>query len=202
MLICRQDQRRFKKHLKGKHAMSKHMTRDLILIGIFASLTAVGAFIKIPMWPVSITLQFMMTAFAGLLLGGSRAAASQLVYVMIGLIGIPVFTEGGGLGYLLRPSFGFLVGLIPAAYVIGKLSQRRNDLFGYVLACLSGLAVLYCVGVPYMYLAVRTFIGSDITVRTAVYSGMIVFLPGDILKIIICSVLSMQVHRRASRILR
>lgn len=177
------------------------MTRDIILTGIFASLTAIGAFIKIPMWPVPITLQFMMTAFAGLLLGGSRGAVSQLVYLLVGLIGVPVFTEGGGPGYVFRSSFGFLVGLIPAAYVIGKLSGIRKDIIGYLLACLSGLAVLYCIGVPYMYMAIRFFSGTEISLSRAIYSGMAVFLPGDILKTVICSVLSLQVQKRAGKFL-
>lgn len=180
--------------------MKRQLTRDIILTGIFASLTAVGAFIKIPMWPVPISLQFMMTAFAGLLLGSGRGAISQLVYLMIGLIGVPVFTEGGGPGYIFRPSFGFLIGLIPAAYVIGKLSRMRSDIVGYLFACFAGLAVLYLIGVPYMYMAVRVFLNTEITVNKAIYSGMIVFLPGDILKTVICTVISQQVQRRAGKL--
>jgi biotin transport system substrate-specific component len=174
--------------------------KSLILIALFASLTAAGAFLKIPMWPASISLQFMFTAFAGVLLGGKRAAASQLVYLLIGLAGIPVFTEGGGIGYIARPSFGFLVGLIPAAYVIGALSAKRKDIFGAARACAAGLAVLYLIGLPYLYIAVNFIMGAEMKPLAAVYSGMLLFLPGDALKIAAVSVLSGQIRKRMGNI--
>lgn len=99
-------------------------TRSLILAALFAALTAIGAFLKIPLGALSLTLQFFFTAMAGVLLGPRWGAASQAVYVALGLMGLPVFTLGGGLGYVFQPSFGFLLGLIPAAWVIGRLAGR------------------------------------------------------------------------------
>ena len=86
-------------------------TRSLILAALFAALTAIGAFLKIPLGALSLTLQFLFTAMAGVLLGPRWGAASQAVYVALGLAGLPVFTMGGGLGYVFQPSFGFLLGL-------------------------------------------------------------------------------------------
>ena len=104
--------------------MNQHdMTRNMVLAALFAALTAIGAFLQIPTGTVPITLQFLFTALAGLLLGWKWGAVSQLLYVGIGLLGLPVFTQGGGIGYVLQPSFGFLLGLIPAAAVIGALSN-------------------------------------------------------------------------------
>ena len=79
-------------------------TRSLILAALFAALTAIGAFLKIPLGALSLTLQFFFTAMAGVLLGPRWGAASQAVYVALGLAGLPVFTMGGGLGYV--PSGG------------------------------------------------------------------------------------------------
>ena len=90
-------------------------TRSLLLAALFAALTAVGAFLRIPVGPISFTLQVFFTCTAGLLLGPWYGAASQAVYVLLGLIGVPIFTEGGGLMYVAKPSFGFLLGLIPMA---------------------------------------------------------------------------------------
>ena len=105
--------------------MNQHTTtRNMILAALFAALTAIGAFLQIPTGTVPITLQFLFTALAGLLLGWKWGAVSQLLYVGIGLLGLPVFTQGGGIGYVLQPSFGFLLGLIPAAAVIGALTAR------------------------------------------------------------------------------
>ena len=100
----------------------RNHTRMLILCALFAALTAVGAFLRLPAGAMSITLQFFFTAMAALLLGPRWGALSQIVYVALGLAGLPVFTQGGGPGYVFQPSFGFLLGLIPAAWVMGKLA--------------------------------------------------------------------------------
>ena len=102
--------------------MNQHRTlRSLILAALLGALTAIGAWLQIPVGITSITLQFLFTAFAGVLLGWKWGAVSQLLYVAIGLLGLPVFTQGGGIGYVLQPSFGFLLGLIPGAAIIGAL---------------------------------------------------------------------------------
>jgi len=181
--------------------MQKNRTKTLILVSLFSALTAAGAFIKLPMWPVSITLQFFMTACAGLLLGGHKAAASQLIYLLVGLAGVPVFTEGGGIAYIARPSFGFLIGLIPAAFVIGVLSRKKRNFAGMVCASAAGLAVLYIIGLPYMYISVNVFMSARMSVWTAISSGMLIFLPGDIIKIIAAVIISQQTLRRAGSLL-
>ena len=96
-------------------------TRKLVYTALFAALTAAGAFLRIPMGFSSVTLQYLFTAMAGLLLGRRWGAVSQAVYVLLGLVGLPIFTMGGGLGYVFQPTFGFLLGLIPAAWVVGRV---------------------------------------------------------------------------------
>lgn len=125
-------------------------TMLLILTALFAALTAAGAFIKIPFLCSAITLQFFFTALAGVLLGAKYGALSQFVYVALGLVGLPIFTAGGGFGYLLYPTCGFLIGPIPSAWVIGKLTGGSRSIKRIVPACLACLAVLYLVGLPYM----------------------------------------------------
>ena len=161
----------------------KNKTRMMILAALFAALTAVGAFIRFPLGTMSVTLQFMFTAMAGVLLGAKWGAVSQTVYVVLGLVGLPVFTMGGGIGYVMQPSFGFLLGLIPTAWVIGRLTEMENGHWRIALACLAGLAVLYLIGLPYMYLIMKLYLHKSITVWTAVKAGMLVYLPGDAIKI-------------------
>lgn len=161
----------------------KNKTRMMILAALFAALTAVGAFIRFPLGTMSVTLQFMFTAMAGVLLGAKWGAVSQTVYVVLGLVGLPVFTMGGGIGYVMQPSFGFLLGLIPTAWVIGRLTEKENGHWRIALACLAGLAVLYLIGLPYMYLIMKLYLHKSITVWTAVKAGMLVYLPGDAIKI-------------------
>ena len=173
----------------------RNQTRSLILAALFAALTAVGAFLKIPLGAMSVTLQFLFTAMAGVLLGPRWGAWSQGVYVALGLVGLPVFTMGGGLGYLLQPSFGFLLGSIPAAWVIGRLAGERADLRRIVPACLAGLGVLYLVGLPYMYLILNLYLGRGMTVWAVTQAGMLIYLPGDFLKIAVTALLARPLKR-------
>ena len=176
----------------------KNKTRMMILAALFAALTAVGAFIRFPLGTMSVTLQFMFTAMAGVLLGAKWGAVSQTVYVVLGLVGLPVFTMGGGIGYVMQPSFGLLLGLIPTAWVIGRLTEKENGHWRIALACLAGLAVLYLIGLPYMYLIMKLYLHKSITVWTAVKAGMLVYLPGDAVKIAL-TVLLYKPLRRAIR---
>ena len=165
-------------------------TKMLILTALFAALTAVGAFIKIPFLYSSITLQFLFTALAGVLLGAKYGAVSQLVYVALGLVGLPIFTSGGGFGYFLYPTCGFLIGLIPSAWVVGKLTEKSRSLRRILLASAAGLTVLYLVGLPYMALILNVYMGKGMNIWAVLMAGMIPFLPGDCVKILVVGVLS------------
>lgn len=99
-------------------------TRDLAYMALFTALTAVGAFIKIPIPVVPFTLQFLFTMLAGILLGAKRGAGSVLCYVILGLIGLPIFAEGGGIGYVLNPKIGYLIGFVLGAYVTGYIVRK------------------------------------------------------------------------------
>ena len=193
----------------------KNKTRMMILAALFAALTAVGAFIRFPLGTMSVTLQFLFTAMAGVLLGAKWGAVSQAVYVVLGLVGLPVFTMGGGIGYVMQPSFGFLLGLIPTAWVIGRLTEKENGRWRIALACLLVMGVfraggdtrfglivdcitLYLIGLPYMYLIMKLYLHKSITVWTAIKAGMLVYLPGDAIKIAL-TVLLYKPLRRAIR---
>lgn len=170
--------------------------RKLVYTALFAVLTAVGAFLRIPLGVSSITLQFLFTAMAGVLLGPACGALSQGVYVALGLIGLPIFTAGGGFGYVLQPTFGFLLGLIPAAAIIGAISRRSSSPLRLALACLAGLAALYAVGIPYMALILNGYMGKGMSVSGLLWAGMIPFLPGDAIKIAVTALLCPLLRKR------
>ena len=163
--------------------MRETRTRNLVLAGLMAALTALGAFIRIPLGITSITLQFFFTAMAGVLLGPKWGALSQGAYVALGLAGLPVFTLGGGLSYVFQPSFGFLLGLIPAAWVIGMLTRGEPSPVRAALAALAGLGTLYLMGLPYLWLILNVYLGKGMALPALLWSGMVIFLPGDVLKI-------------------
>ena len=168
---------------------------DFLAMDAFAALTAVGAFLKIPLGPSAITLQFFFTAMAGCLLGSGCGALSQLIYVALGLLGLPVFTAGGGFSYVLHPTFGFLLGLIPAAWVIGRLARSTRSFWRIALAALAGLAVLYAVGLPYMAMILNGYMGKGMDLCAILWAGMLPFLPGDALKILVTALLTPPIRR-------
>jgi len=165
----------------------KNKVNDLVMISLFAALTAVGAFIKIPIPHVPLTLQTLMVMFAGLILGSRRGALSQLLYLVIGLLGIPIFAQGGGPGYVLQPSFGFLVGFIAGAYVIGKVVERGKNLrpSRILIALLLGQAVIYLLGISYLHFNLNYVIHKPVSFFTTIKIGFLVFIPGDILKTVV-----------------
>ena len=172
-------------------------TKQLLLCAMFAALTAAGAFLRIPLPLAPITLQFFFCAMAGLMLGAKWGAVSQALYVLIGLCGVPVFTSGGGPGTVFSPTFGFLLGLIPAAFLIGLLARGRAISFWRVIvACTAGLAVLYLIGVPYLALIRNAYLGKGLSFWSLLRGGMLIFLPGDALKILLCAVLAPILRRR------
>ena len=174
----------------------KHNTlRMMLLSALFAALTAIGAFIRLPAGPTSITLQFLFSALAGILLGVKWGTVSQLLYVGLGLLGLPVFTMGGGISYLLQPSFGFLLGLIPSTAVIAGLTRRSAGRVRLFFRCLLGDLVLYLFGVPYMYLISHAYGGSSAT-WLAMWASMLVFVPGDLLKLAVLTAAGPVLHRR------
>ena len=174
-------------------------TRTLTRTALFAALTAAGAFIRVPLGYSSITLQFFFTAMAGCLLGPVWGPVSQAVYVALGLTGLPIFTQGGGLTYLLQPTCGFLIGLIPAAWVIGLLTVHRPPHpIRTALACLAGLAVLYAVGLPYMAVILNQYMGKAMGFSAILWAGMLPFLPGDMLKIAVTAALAPLLQKRLS----
>ena len=177
----------------------RNQTRSLVLAALFAALTAVGAFLKIPLGVSSITLQFLFTALAGILLGSKYGALSQAVYVLLGLMGLPIFTAGGGPGYVLQPTFGFLLGLIPAAWVVGRLSQHHWRAVPLFLAALAGLGVLYLVGIPYMYFILNVYLQKGMDLMAILQAGMFLFLPGDALKLCVTAWLAPALRRRLDR---
>jgi biotin transport system substrate-specific component len=176
----------------------KNRVSDLTFISLFAALTAVGAFIKIPIPYVPLTLQTLMVMFAGLVLGSRRGALSQLLYLTIGLIGLPIFAHGGGPGYALQPSFGFLVGFIPGAYLIGKIVEKESVLTlpRVLAALLLGQAAIYLVGIPYLYFVFNFIIHKPVSLPATLTIGLFAFIPGDIIKTIVAASVLVPIRRR------
>lgn len=178
-------------------------TRDLVLAGLFASLTAVGAWVSIPLPLVPVTLQVFFVLLAGVLLGSRAGAVSQIIYLLLGLLGAPVFAGGaGGLQTVLRPTFGYLAGYIPAAYLTGWIVERvahgrSLQVRTAFMAALAGLAVIYIFGATYLYFSLNYVLAKPMGVRSAFVAGVMTFLPVDIAKAAVVAVAAPKVKAMA-----
>ena len=129
-------------------------TKGVIYCGLFTALIAVGAFIKIPIPVVPFTLQYLFTMLAGLLLGSRLGTVSVLSYMLLGLAGLPIFSEGGGLWYVFKPSFGYIIGFAVGTFVTGWIAEHmeKKTIARYYIICnfvintpiAAGPLFLYC----------------------------------------------------------
>ena len=117
----------------------------------------------------------------------------------MGLVGLPVFTEGGGPGYLLKPSMGFLLGLILLAWSVGMLTRTDRSSLRVALACAVGVLAMYAVALPYMYAVMNLYLGLEKTALDVVKGGMLLYLPGDAVKIAVTALVSGPLLRAVKR---
>jgi biotin transport system substrate-specific component len=187
-----------KMNLGFQRKKMKKRATDAVLISLFTALTAVGAFIKVPIPHIPLTLQTLMVMLAGLILGSRRGALSQLLYLVLGLLGLPIFAQGGGPAYVLMPSFGFLLGFIAGAYVIGRIVEGEKNLtFARALAALLlGQAALYLLGIAYLYFNLHFIVHKPLSLWSVIKVGGLVFLPGDMVKTAIALLVVLPIRRR------
>ena len=153
--------------------------RMTVYASLMAALTAAGAFIAIPIGPVPIVLQNMFVLLSGLILGSRWGLAALSAYLLAGALGLPVFAGGaGGIGRLAGPTGGYLIGYLPAVFVVGLVSEKtQNRAVFDILAMLCGEVIIYACGVSWLKYQ------SAMTWEKSMAVGMLPFLPGDALKI-------------------
>jgi biotin transport system substrate-specific component len=167
--------------------------RDMTLVALFAALMVVGAYVRIPLPMVPVTFQPFFCAFAGILLGARLGLLSQLVYIAMGLLGLPVFSGGGGVTYIFKPTFGYILGFAAAAYVIGKISEKlkKSDVFSNLAALITGLIVIYAVGVPYTYVILKFYLNQP--GARIVWSSVVPFLVKDFLLFVLIALTAVKI---------
>lgn len=130
---------------------------DLAYCGMFVALMVVGAKINIVLpigTGVTVSLQILFAVMAGLLLGARDGFISVFIYLLIGLLGLPVYAHGGGLWYALKPTYGFIIGFVSAAFLAGLLKQalKKRTLVRFLIAGEIGMLSYYVWGLFYFFL--------------------------------------------------
>lgn len=170
--------------------------RRIALVGLFAALTAVGAQVQtpLPFSPVPVVLSNFFALLAGLVLGARLGFTSQVVYVLLGAVGVPVFAGmHGGPQVLVGPTGGYLVGFILAAAVAGALRGTPVSAARAIAAAAVGAALIYVTGVPWLvhvmgvpWSAAATGAG----IHKVLVVGVLPFLPGDALKVVVAGLVT------------
>jgi len=163
-------------------AATARLGRRVLAVATAAALTAVAAKVAVPLpgIPVPFTLQPVAVLLAGALLGATGGLRSQSVYLAAGMAGIPVFAAGGGWAYLLGPTGGYLLAFPVAAWLVGTVSDRSRGAAGIALGAVIGLAVIHLGGLAWL----AAISGRE----AAVAVGFAPFLVGDLLKILLVTV--------------
>lgn len=170
--------------------------KEMAYIAVSAALIAVGAFIKIPLPTVSITLQWFFVMVSAVILGKRNSTVSVLLYLFIGLCGIPVFTMGGGPQYVFYPTFGYFIGFVVCAFLIGLAYEKGATKFWQLLIVnVIATIILYAIGFAYYCLVVVLYIKDGRDLAASITPFLITPIPGDIIKIILASIVAPRVRK-------
>ena len=181
--------------------MNKFSARDITLVAVFAALNVVAAMVaRYGGSVVPFSLMPFMAMLAGGLLGARLGAMSFVVYILLGLAGVPVFAQPpfGGPAYVLQPTFGFLAGFVGCAYVVGfLLKNRQQGTFApYFLAMAAGVVVYNLIGIPYLYFVLNFYLGRTISLGQLLAIGLTPFIVLDLVKAAAAAALARAVCRR------
>lgn len=154
----------------------------LALTAIFACLIVAGAYLKIPVSVIPYSMQTFFVQLAGSLLGPLWGAAAVGLYLFIGLIGVPVFTSGGGIMYVLQPTFGYLIGFLIGTVVGGLIIKcfKKKNYLAYFTGNIVNLIISYACGMLYFYLLKSFYLHESVTAYTIFIMCFLIFIPGDL----------------------
>lgn len=167
-------------------------TRKLTLIGVVTAVICILGPLSLPIGIVPISLTNLAIYFAIYVLGGKRGTLSYIVYLFIGLVGLPVFSGfSGGFPKLVGPTGGYLIGFILMAFISGIFIDKfPNKIYMCFLGMALGTIITYIIGTAWLAYVANIGFNKALTV------GVLPFIPGDIVKIIIASLIGPQIKKR------
>lgn len=189
--------------------------KTIIITSFFTALTAIGAYLKIPLPHIPITLQTFFVILSGNFLGFKFGAISQLLYLVLGLIGIPIFAYGGGPGYIFQPTFGYLLGYPFSAFTIGMIvklflsnsryikTSRMKAFFTFLISDSIGILVIFVFGLAYLainiklglYMHLDQFMSLKLNWADLIKSAILIFIPIDFIKAVLAAWLTIYLRK-------
>jgi len=180
-----------------KELIKNRVTICLLGITSFTALTWLGAHIYIPLsgTPVPITMQTLFVLLSGAILGKRLGPLSQILYLTLGAAGIPFFATGSfGMFHLLGPTGGYILGFIAASYIIGRMLKEKDSLISIITAFVVGSIAIFAFGAGWLAF------GLGFGIKNALYLGVIPFVPGCIIKIVIATIIAKSCLKRSKQL--
>ena len=176
----------------AKNIYSNKILKYIVIAFAGSILLTISAKIKIPFYPVPMTLQTLVVFFIAASMG-MIGFYSTLIYVVLGILGLPLFANGGGIGYIFSPTFGFLYGMVISAFLIAYIlkSELNTSLIKLSLTILAGALVIFLCGISHL----SFFVGLE----QAINLGLLPFLYSEFLKIILAIAIIFGLNQRVNQ---
>lgn len=171
--------------------MIENKTSRMIKIALMAALVGILSYISVPIPPVPITAQTIAVMLTGLLLPPIDAMLSILIFILLGAIGVPVFSNGSsGLGVIFGPTGGYIFGFLVSAGFISYFKGTGKNIYRNLMVTLiGGIFVIYLIGIPWLAKAY------SMDIISAIKAGALPFLIGDFLKVILASFIGRKINK-------
>lgn len=159
--------------------------------GIFIAFLIISAFINIPIGTIKITMQFLVANVCVLLLGKKWGTISLILYIVLGLIGLPIFSSGGGPAYVLQPSFGYMIGFTVGGFFAAWYREKRGkrNFSTYLIASLINMLFMDIFGTIYGAGIMYGYLHSTMGVWAFFWAFLVPFIPIDIVKCVVSSII-------------
>ena len=181
----------------------KNIIVTLTLSALFCTMICVGSFIKIPLPNLMpITLQTFFVLLTGLVLPVKASALATVTYMTLGLIGLPIFSGGGGLGYVLMPNFGFIIGFAVATVIMSFLTEKLKNrkLWQCVSVSLLGIIIIYIIGILYFAFISNVYNNADYSAIWFIQTIFLSFLTKELICVVLSSIIAIKIKQYMARI--
>ena len=181
----------------------RNLIITLTLSALFCTLICVGSFIRIPMPNMMpITLQTLFVLLTALILPTRASILANITYIALGLIGLPIFSGGGGLGYILMPNFGFIIGFVIATVIMSLITEKLNKrrLWQYIVISIFAIAVIYIIGILYFAFITNVYNNNNYSAIWFIQTIFLPFLPKEIVCIVLASLSAYKIRQYITKI--
>ncbi len=188
-------------HKYHKRTGMDNRTHNVTKIALFAAIISISSYIRIPTSPVPLTFQSEAVLITGYCLGAKYGAYSTILYAVVGLSGLPVFASGGGLSYVLLPTFGYIIGFTFCAVITGYLSRFnvKDSILKAYFIMLAGLVGIYIPGIAWFILSLNWIAEVPQSVISIIKVSLLIPLAGDIITTIPAAIISVKIRKNISR---